>query len=62
MDQFMVDCGDDAVKAGEAVVLIGPGEDHPDADDWAAWAGTIPNDVLTGLGARIPRLWNRGLD
>jgi alanine racemase len=62
MDQFMVDCGDDAVKAGEPVVLIGAGAQHPDADEWAAWAGTIPNDVLTGLGARIPRLWNRGLD
>nr|WP_232013993.1 alanine racemase [Glycomyces terrestris] len=62
MDQFVVDCGDDAVKTGEPVVLIGAGEQHPDADEWAAWAGTIPNDVLTGLGARIPRLWNRGLE
>ncbi|MEU6860323.1 alanine racemase [Glycomyces sp. NPDC046736] len=61
MDQFVVDCGDDAVKPGEPVVLIGAGAQHPDADDWAAWAGTIPNDVLTGLGSRIPRWWNRGL-
>ncbi len=61
MDQFMVDCGDDAVKPGEPVVLIGAGEQHPDADDWSAWAGTIPNDVLTGIGSRVPRLWNRGL-
>jgi alanine racemase len=61
MDQFMVDCGDDAVKPGEPVILIGAGEQHPDADDWAAWAGTIPNDVLTGIGSRVPRLWNRGL-
>jgi len=61
MDQFVVDCGDDAVKPGEPVVLIGAGEQHPDADDWSAWAGTIPNDILTGLGSRIPRLWNRGL-
>ncbi|WP_439650253.1 alanine racemase [Glycomyces amatae] len=62
MDQFVVDCGDDAVKPGEPVVLIGAGEQHPDADDWSAWAGTIPNEILTGLGARIPRLWNRGLE
>jgi alanine racemase len=61
MDQFMVDCGDDAVKTGEPVVLIGAGEQHPDADDWSAWAGTIPNDVLTAIGSRVPRLWNRGL-
>lgn len=62
MDQFMVDCGDDAVKPGEPVVLIGAGEQHPDADDWSAWAGTIPNDVLTAIGSRVPRLWNRGLE
>jgi alanine racemase len=61
MDQFVVDCGDDAVKPGEPVVLIGAGEQHPDADQSSAWAGTIPNDILTGLGSRIPRLWNRGL-
>ncbi|SDD58383.1 alanine racemase [Glycomyces harbinensis] len=61
MDQFVVDCGDDPVKAGEPVVLIGAGEQHPDADDWSVWAGTIPNDILTGLGSRIPRLWNRGV-
>ncbi|MDA1386472.1 MULTISPECIES: alanine racemase [Glycomyces] len=62
MDQFMVDCGDDVVKPGEPVVLIGAGEQHPDADDWSAWAGTIPNDVLTAIGSRVPRLWNRGLE
>ncbi|WP_240037663.1 alanine racemase [Glycomyces paridis] len=61
MDQFVVDCGDDVVRPGEPVVLIGAGEQHPDADDWSAWAGTIPNDVLTGLGSRVPRLWNRGV-
>ncbi|MFC3493006.1 alanine racemase [Glycomyces rhizosphaerae] len=61
MDQFMVDCGDDVVKPGEPVILIGAGEQHPDADDWSVWAGTIPNDVLTGIGSRVPRLWNRGL-
>jgi alanine racemase len=61
MDQFVVDCGDDLVRVGEPVVLIGAGEQHPDADDWSAWAGTIPNDVLTGIGSRVPRLWNRGI-
>jgi alanine racemase len=58
MDQFVVDLGDDVVKPGEPVVLIGAAEFHPDADDWASWADTIPNEILTGMGSRIPRLWN----
>ncbi|WP_245595327.1 alanine racemase [Glycomyces tenuis] len=62
MDQFVVDLGDDAVAPGEPVVLIGAGEHHPDADDWSAWAGTIPNEILTGIGARVPRYWNRGVE
>ncbi len=62
MDQFVVDLGDDTVSPGEPVVLIGAGEHHPDADDWSAWAGTIPNEILTGIGGRVPRYWNRGVE
>ncbi|WP_198586949.1 alanine racemase [Glycomyces xiaoerkulensis] len=61
MDQFVVDLGDELVKPGEPVILIGAGDQHPDADDWSAWAGTIPNEILTGIGDRVPRYWNRGL-
>ncbi|GAB3221093.1 alanine racemase [Glycomyces halotolerans] len=60
MDQFVVDLGDDVVSPGEPVVLIGAGAHHPDADDWSGWAETIPNEILTGIGARVPRFWNRG--
>lgn len=62
MDQFVVDLGDDTVRPDEPVVLIGAGDQHPDADDWAAWAETLPNEVLTGIGARVPRYWNRGIE
>ena len=42
MDQFVVDVGDDAVAAGDEVVLFGPGDDgEPTAQDWADAAGTI---------------------
>lgn len=60
MDQFVVDLGENTVRPGEPVILIGASDHHPDADDWAAWAGTIPNEILTGIGARVPRYWNRG--
>ena len=62
MDQFVVELGDDTVKPGEPVVLVGAGDHHPDADDWARWAGTIPNEILTGIGGRVPRYWNRGTE
>lgn len=62
MDQFVVDLGDDTVRPGEPAVLIGAADHHPDADDWSEWAGTIPNEILTGIGGRVPRLWNRGLE
>ena len=35
---------------------VGPG-DHgePTVAEWAAWAGTIEHDVVTGIGARVAR-------
>ena len=56
MDQFVVDAGDVPVEPGEPVVVFGPG-DHgePTAAEWARWAGTIPHEIYTGLGSRVPR-------
>lgn len=56
MDQCVVDAGDQPVAIGDPVVVLGPG-DHgePTAADWARWAGTIPHEILTGIGARVPR-------
>jgi alanine racemase len=56
MDQCMVNLGDDQAAAGDEVILFGPG-DHgePTADDWADAAGTINYEIVTRLGARIPR-------
>lgn len=58
MDQFMLDLGDDASAAGDEVVLFGPG-DHgePTAQDWADTLGTISYEVVTGVGARVPRTY-----
>jgi alanine racemase len=56
MDQFVVDVGDLPVAAGDVAVVFGPGDDgEPLATDWAGWAGTIAHEVLTGVGARVPR-------
>lgn len=57
MDQLVVDCGDDAVRLGDDVVLLGAqGDEVISADEWAALAETISWEILCGIGARVPRL------
>ena len=57
MDQFVLDVGDDDVDAGDAVLLFGPGDDgEPTAQDWADLLGTIDYEIVTRIGARVPRV------
>jgi alanine racemase len=58
MDQIVVDCGgDDAVRVGDEVVLLGrQGDECITADDWAALLGTISYEVVCGVGPRMPRI------
>lgn len=56
MDQAVVDLGPDGADAGESVTVFGPGGDgEPTAAEWAAWAGTIEHEIVTGIGARVAR-------
>ncbi|MET9230221.1 alanine racemase [Lentzea sp. NPDC003310] len=56
MDQVVVDAGDDVVEPGDEAVVFGPGEHgEPTVADWARWAGTIPHEIVTGIGARVRR-------
>lgn len=58
MDQFVVDAGDCPVTAGDPVVLFGPGRDgEPTVRDWADWLGTISYEIVTRIGARVPRVY-----
>ena len=59
MDMIMVDVTDLApVQVGEIVTLIGQqGQESIWADEVADWIGTIPYEVLCGIGARVPRLY-----
>lgn len=54
MDMVMVELGDLQITPGEEAVLIGP---EQSAGTMAKDAGTISYEILTGLGARIPRLY-----
>lgn len=56
MDQFVIDVGDQAVVAGDTVVLFGAGlDDEPTAQDWADAADTIHYEIVTRVGPRVPR-------
>jgi alanine racemase len=50
MDQTMLDVGDEIVKTGDLVTIIGKdGQDAISVDEVAEWSGTIAHEVLTGL-------------
>jgi alanine racemase len=59
MDMIMVDVTDFAeLQVGETVTLIGQqGQESIWADEVADWIGTIPYEVLCGIGSRVPRLY-----
>ncbi len=58
MDQTMVDVGDDPVRVGDPVTLIGTqGGQQITASDVAAWMGTIPYEVTCLLTDRVTRTY-----
>jgi alanine racemase len=58
MDQFIVELGPaSTAQAGDAVTLFGTGESgEPTAQDWAEATGTISYEIVTRIGARVPRI------
>jgi alanine racemase len=62
MDQMMVDVGDLPVERGEEVVLLGAqGGDAITASEWAQRLGTIPYEIVCGIGPRVPRRYLDGV-
>jgi len=58
MDQLLVDVGAAPVAAGDEVVLIGrQGAEEITATEWAQHLGTINYEIVTGIGARVPRTY-----
>ncbi len=57
MDQFVIDLGSDsAAREGDVVTLFGGAPGEPTAQDWADATGTISYEIVTRVGARVPRL------
>jgi alanine racemase len=58
MDQLMVDLGDVPAEPDDEVVLIGrQGDEEVTATEWAEKLGTINYEIVTGIGARVPRTY-----
>ena len=56
MDQLLVDCGDAEVASGDEVVLIGAqGDERITAEELAGRTRTIGYEIVTSIGARVPR-------
>lgn len=59
MDQFVVDLGDDPASAGDEVVVFGPGgSGEPTAGEWADSLATIPYEIVSRIGPRVPRTYD----
>jgi alanine racemase len=59
MDQFMVAAGDNEIKVGQDVVLLGQAQsgERIMIEDLALWAGTSEYEVMTNISARVPRVF-----
>jgi alanine racemase len=58
MDQVMVSIGWDSAYNGDQVVLLGSeGGATITIEEMAAWAGTIPHEILTSINTRVPRVY-----
>jgi len=56
MDQVVIDFGDEPVAEGDEVVFFGPGDDgEATAQEWGEALGTISYEIVTRIGARVPR-------
>lgn len=67
MDQIVVDLGDDSAElgaeatvfgtaTGDGGVALGDGSAPPTVAEWAAWAGVLPHEIVTGIGPRVERV------
>ena len=56
MDRIMFDIGDDNIKVGDKVILIGKSKSEEiSANDWCNVLKTIPYEITCGISKRVPR-------
>lgn len=58
MDLTMVDAGRGSMAVGDVATLVGEAEGGRNTlDQFAAWSGELQREFLTGLGSRLPRVY-----
>ena len=58
MDRILFNAGDENLKTGDKVILIGNSKSAQiTAWDWAKVTGTIPYEILCGINKRVPRIY-----
>jgi len=58
MDLSVVNVGDDPVKVGDEVVIIGSqGKETISVDELAGQSDTISYEIICGIGKRVPRIY-----
>lgn len=60
MDQIMADIGNGTAYNGDEVVLLGGSREGGQPiriEELAAWANTIPHEILTNINTRVPRVY-----
>jgi alanine racemase len=58
MDQTLIDVTDiPGVAVGDDVVLLGGGYDYLSVERVAEMLGTVPHDIITSIGKRVPRVY-----
>lgn len=58
MDQFMVNLEQGSAYNEDEIMLVGQsGNERITVEDLAAWAGTIPYEILTNINTRVPRVY-----
>jgi len=59
MDQFMVNCENEAIKIDDEVVLIGQHKDQSiTVEEISALADTIPSETSTNMTEQPPRIYS----
>lgn len=58
MDQIMINIEWDSAYNNDEVILLGESEGAAiTCEELAAWAGTIPYEILTNINTRVPRIY-----
>jgi alanine racemase len=55
---MLVDAGNHRVSVGDTAILFGSGASgEVTAEKYADWAETIADEMVTGVAARVPRVY-----